>query len=680
MSVINPVLYFIRTDNDGDCFILKLDETNNWQIDSGSSLFPSYQNFKSAVLKRKITNFKGIIITNPRQKHLDGMIRFLKECFSPEDAHTKEFPNLDFRVVLTEEFRNNQIIDILSDNGFEIENKEPKFEYQNLFMECFFHENGKPLILRHRKSDEKGVNAIDYNNDNMTIMENNATIQTDLSSILTYLQYLNHDGIKKSMFLTSDNIASWIQKILTTKINIYQKIQRPSIDIFQVPHHGSRFNSIVSETYINPPKYVHQQFALMVILYHGGQFDFKGLNDKIDIEADFEIMLNFTNFEIFKKAALLDGYIQTLSNPTAIKHFLKHMAKALVIRTSTKNINVDWDWNEINWSEVAKKLYIIYKMNQTTESCCWPKYDFIKDVIDIPKKDIEPYFNNTTIGNITEEQLDSYFNSIKERIYENFDIIICTKHKNKIKHRPPYATHLRPLLNPMWDCLDISPLTFRYIASSISNFYKSFIAGTYIISSGSRHGHPSPLVIIGIIKSILEDVNEMRNARILLTSGSKINMNLLASAVEDLLENESYDIYKLLNQRIKIYSINDSSYEVGIKLSDGEFEDPKSVKLLNWNSSENVEIKKISNIIKNIPEQPIDKFSKSFIKILTKDKQLWLGVSEKGDLAPSDRPVLFWITNVPFLDQKLHIVYLIVTSILLLNSCGLLRMNVINFI
>ncbi|CAG8731690.1 10722_t:CDS:2, partial [Gigaspora rosea] len=134
-------------------------------------------------------------------------------------------------------------------------------------------------------------------------------------------------------------------------------------------------------------------------------------------------------------------------------------------------------------------------------------------------------------------------------------------------------------------------------------------------------------VMIGIIKSILEDLNEKRNARILLTSGSKINMNLLASAVKDF------------------------SCKVGIKLSNGEFEDPKSVKLLNWNSSEDAEIKKISNIIKNIPEQPIDKISKSFIKILTKDKQLWLGVNEKGDLAPSDIPVLFWISNVPFLDQ-----------------------------
>ncbi|CAG8840563.1 11206_t:CDS:1, partial [Racocetra persica] len=210
-----------------------------------------------------------------------------------------------------------------------------------------------------------------------------------------------------------------------------------------------------------------------------------------------------------------------------------------------------------------------------------------------------------------------------------------------------------PLLSPMWHCLNISPLAFRYIASSISNFYKSFIAGTYIISSGSKNRCPSPLAMVGIIKSVLEDSNVKRNARILLSSGSKINMNLLALVVNDLfenVENKSYDIYELLNQRIKIYAIDDNSYKVGIDLFNDEFEDPKSVRLLSWNSSENSEIKKISDTFKTIPEQPINKISEFYIKIIN-DKQLWLGVNEKGDLVPSEKPILFYISNVPFLDQ-----------------------------
>ncbi|KAF0436560.1 hypothetical protein F8M41_004703 [Gigaspora margarita] len=630
MSDNIPTLNIIRTD-DGDCFILKLGETNNWQIDSGPARFPSYQYFKSAILN---------------------------QCFSLEGIHAKEFPNHDFHVVLTEKFRNKRIIDILRDNGFEFDNEESKFEYPNITMECFFHENGMPLILKHSKDAKQEVNTV-ANRDNVSIMRNNAKIQTDMSSILTYLQY-ESNGIKKSIFLTSDNIASWIETILTTKLNVYQQSrlnERLFIDIFQVPRNGLRFNSIIAR-YVNPPKYVHQQFAIMVILYYGGQFDFKDLNNKsvIDIKFDFEILFNSTNFETFMKAALLQGYIQTLSSPNAVKRFLKSMAKALTIQRSSKNNYVDWDWDKINWPEVARKLYFIYKMNQTTESYCWPKYDFIKDVIDIPKKDnFDPYFNNTLRGDIIEEQLYSYFNSIKKRIYENFDIIISPiEHKNKKrKHRPQYATHLRPLLNPMWSSLDISPLVFRYIASSISNFYKSFIAGTYIISSGSKHDHPDPLVIIGIIKSILEDSKEERNARILLSNGSKINMNSLTSAANDLLEYKSYDIdiHKLLNQHIKVYAINDRSYEVGIKLSNGEFESPKSVRPLNWNRSEEVAIKKIFDTFKTIPEQPINRISEFYIKILIENKKLWLGVNEKGDLVPSNKPFLFMVSNVPFLDQ-----------------------------
>ncbi|CAG8803839.1 12293_t:CDS:2, partial [Gigaspora margarita] len=554
-----PTLYIIRTDN-SDCFILKINETNNWQIDR-------------------------IIVTNPHKNHLDSIIRFFKECFSLEGIHTKGFPNLDFHVILTKKFKNKHIINILRDNGFEFENKESKFEYPNITIKCFFHENGMPLILRHRKNAEQNFNTVGNRDNNVTMMRNNEKIQTNMSSILTYLQYTNN-GIKKSIFLTNDNITSWIQTILTTKLNVYQQSrlnERPFIDIFQVPSNGSRFNSIISH-YVNPPKYVHQQFAIMVILYYGGQFNFKDLNNKtaIDIKFDFEILLNSTNFETFKKAALLQGYNQTLSNQNVVKHFLKSMAKALTIQRSSKNNNVDWDWDKINWPEVARKLYIIYKINQTTKLCGWPKYDFIKDVVDIPKKDnIDSYFNHTIRGDIIEEQLYSYFNR------------------------------------------------------------------TYIISSGLKHDHPDLLVIIGIIKSILEDSKEERNARILLSSGSKINMNLLSLAVNDLLEYKSYDIdiHKLLNQYIKVYITNDRSYKVGIMLSNGKFESPKSVRHLNWNRSEEVAIKKIFDTFKTIPEQPINKSSEFYIKILIENKKLWLGVNEKGDLVPSDKPFLFMISN-----------------------------------
>ncbi|KAF0445585.1 kinase-like protein [Gigaspora margarita] len=86
-------------------------------------------------------------------------------------------------------------------------------------------------------------------------------------------------------------------------------------------------------------------------------------------------------------------------------------------------------------------------------------------------------------------------------------------------------------------------------------------------------------------------------------------------------------------------------------LSNGEFEDLKSIKLLNWNSTEKTVIERISSIFKNIPEQPINKISESYIKLLIKDKQLWLSVNEKGELVPSDMPTLFRISNESFPDQ-----------------------------
>ncbi|CAG8750515.1 9879_t:CDS:1, partial [Ambispora leptoticha] len=239
---------------------------------------------------------------------------------------------------------------------------------------------------------------------------------------------------------------------------------------------------------------------------------------------------------------------------------------ALVISNSEKD-DVDWKWNEINWPDIGRKLYGFYKNNQNSDPINWKKYDFIKNR-----------------DNICEEELDRYFNSIKKRIYGNFDIIIIyTKRSNQMKRRSQYAKNLKPLLNSMWNCLKFSPLAFQYIVSSTSNFYESFIAKTYVISSESRHGHPDPLDIVRIAKSILEDSNKERNASILLTNGTKINMNLLATTINNLVKNEtnqSININDKLNQIIKVYANCGKTYEVSVKLSNDAPNYPKNATLL----------------------------------------------------------------------------------------------------
>ncbi|CAG8585932.1 3098_t:CDS:1, partial [Dentiscutata heterogama] len=699
-----PILHSIYTGNgeDSSILVLELDADNIWLVDSGFSRSPSYQYFRSAILKHKISNIKGIIITNTHAGRLNGITRFLKEFFS-QDISTEESQKLDCLIILTKEFINEPIIDILKDNEFEIihdfDDKKPIFESQNINLKCFFHDKGRPLILKRKRNVdqntsfyEKTVRYVTTNSmvtnyvspilsnyglnnyvENSSLVKifglgrsevkpssntsiersinelstnvqgNKSKAHADLSSILTCLQYTCNSKVG-NMILTSDSIASWILEVVTIKLKEYQQTQlneRPFIDVFQVPNYGSRINSMVG-THVSLPQYVNQQFALMMILYYGGQFDFKDLDDKAAIETDFEIMCNFSNFEIFEEAAQSKGYIQTPSNLAAIKNFLKFMARALVIRRPEKDSNINWNWDEINWPEVGRKLYIIYKMNQKTKQHHWPKYDFIKDEVGISDEELDEkfdsYINNIRRGNITEKQLYVYFKSIKRRIRKNFDIM----HKD-----------LKPLLSSMWHCLKISPLSFRYIASSISNFYNSFITKTYIISSGSRHGHPDSLVLVGIIKSVLEDLNEEeREVMILLTNGSKINMNLLTSAIDDLLENKSSDIQKLLSKRIKVYTINDSAYEVSIKLSNGELLDPKSAQLLSWDSTGKEEIKKITDIFKrnkNLPSQPIDKKVIYNIKILNQDN-LWLSVDKEGNLASSDVPVSFLI-SLSFPDQ-----------------------------
>ncbi|CAG8676464.1 44271_t:CDS:2, partial [Gigaspora margarita] len=84
------------------------------------------------------------------------------------------------------------------------------------------------------------------------------------------------------------------------------------------------------------------------------------------------------------------------------------MTRALVVRISEKDNNINWSWDEINW----------------------PEYDFIKDEIDTSDDELDPYLNKIKRGNITEEQFYAYFRSIKKRIRENLDILICANNKD----------------------------------------------------------------------------------------------------------------------------------------------------------------------------------------------------------------------------------------------------------
>ncbi|CAG8688021.1 583_t:CDS:2, partial [Dentiscutata erythropus] len=341
-----PILHsiYMCNDEDGSILVLELDADNIWLVDSGSSRSPSYQYFRAAILKRKISNIKGIIITNRHAGRLDGIKRFLKKLFS-QNISTEESQKLDCLVILTKEFNNEPIIDILKDNEFEIINdlndKESIFESKNITIKHFFHDKGIPLVLKCKKNVEQNTSFLQSCYENAVRLSNyvennslarilglgrgeietssNLLIERTINELSTNLQgnkskaHVDLSSIPCNpkdgdMVLTSDNVASWILEVETIKLKECQQIQsneRPFIGIFQVPNYGSRINSM-ARTHVSPPKYVKQQFVLMMmILYYGGLFDFKDFDDKTTVEADFEIMCDFSNFEMFEEAAKL---------------------------------------------------------------------------------------------------------------------------------------------------------------------------------------------------------------------------------------------------------------------------------------------------------------------------------------------------------------------------------------
>ncbi|CAG8800736.1 1821_t:CDS:2 [Gigaspora margarita] len=108
MSGNVPILYSIYTRNveDSSRLVLELDANNIWLVVSGFSRSPCYQYFRAAILKRKISNIKGMIITNTHAGRFGAIIKFLKD--------------------------NEPIIDTLKDHEYELVNdfddKMPIFE------------------------------------------------------------------------------------------------------------------------------------------------------------------------------------------------------------------------------------------------------------------------------------------------------------------------------------------------------------------------------------------------------------------------------------------------------------------------------------------------------------------------------------------------------------------------
>ncbi|CAG8842922.1 5803_t:CDS:1, partial [Racocetra persica] len=184
----------------------------------------------------------------------------------------KEFQNLDY-VILTEEFREMPIVEIIKQHEFEEIHGLNDIQIVNhTYIKCFFQEKGGPLIFKRIKKDEKkeSLNIVSYmqnipvsdymanitvpsfvtncvepvakyvsnvnyvanlvpiageiyNNyissepsikliieQSSNIQNNKSDIPVDISSIITYLQHTLKDGNIKTMLLTSDNDASWI--------------------------------------------------------------------------------------------------------------------------------------------------------------------------------------------------------------------------------------------------------------------------------------------------------------------------------------------------------------------------------------------------------------------------------------------------------------------------------------
>ena len=470
--------------------------TNNYLVDGGPVVNPKiFWGIAAYLVEHARTqkgefSLKGIVVTHPDHDHIGGILRLLQE-FPPNKDPKENRAKLIFNgpLLITEYFKGNRegdkLINILKECKFvskELDNNPSNAGFGGNFEFHFFTDpDGKynGLTFNYQKQLHPTLmmkahlvrNTVDDSIPNR-------------SSIITV--WKDPDPCKElQVVLTGDSIGYRVLQLLKPPT----AAQGKSVNVFQVPHHGSARNSLPLEQNVLPPApdttLVKQVFAFRFLL--GYTFDSGNWNKIVNQELGDDGISDF-NEKLGKCGFLFEDMMSYIVPATV---------KALNANT---NINPPSSYNK-----------------SKAEYC----YDQVKiAVVDIEQnveqhKDMESIlkFSNMAFFGTPRNHLYTVTMKAAQRHLEiergNSDIVqICRKELIDRNNR----------------------LLDEITALQVAQFYKSFQAKVYYISAVEwKHHHPHQSLLNGLIHA---SVVQKNNCTILLSSGDVLRLKKLPDPKE----------------------------------------------------------------------------------------------------------------------------------------------------
>ena len=542
----------------------------------------------------------GAVVSHPDADHLDGVERLFRELL-PKNYQLKvadETPEkrliCNGPVLLTRKFALQKeaycsFSNFLLDAKFEVSLNED--DIQNAFggNGMFFTFPTSPGVLysRYERSIEEKP----------SIKEQKAKLAKGIkredkdlnkSSIILYVE----KGGK--ICLTGDahghDITSTLRK---------QNVQ--DLDIFKIPHHGSRENSILGT--VLPPKWAIHNLAAMLLLRTTVREEVA-----LDNDSEEEDDVKHLSETIKDIAGCGNGeMVQRVADT-----FREELIRKKRIENKSESINTFL-------AKVGKKHMEIVRAIQENTKDPWKgvkPLEELKPWKDLTKSVVMKYlegFERGTESPVKRDKVDFAASSIKHSI----ELLL-----GKAKVFKSY-----------------------FYKFGIGKFFDSFHAKTYYFSAEGRYQHPSPLVVKGIIKAA---VKKKKPCRIVFTSGGCVPSTHLPDV-----NSESFQGWKEL---VSLYYLEG---DFSFKLDPGEDVSiaPSGTKKLQHDDGKPSEVAEQlrNNPAFTIPHRSfLPEVDRYCVTAIVSEKTYWLDVKDDRNLFVASTKRILTVSNAPCINGGLR--------------------------
>ena len=383
-----------------------------------------------------------------------------------------------------------------------------------------------------------------------------------------------------------------------------------NLDIFKLPHHGSRHNSILGT--VLPPPWVFQNLASMLLL--SLSLNIKNTFDEnLEEESDIDYLCH--------QLKIMDGD----GNGEKVQRVAEAFLKELTARI--KNVE-----GKITPEILLKKIQ--------------EKHIEIVSAIQHQPGQVDPCKNMKPLKPLQDWQ------TLTERVANR--LMFCTFSTTTDSDRFSKTCKV-DLSTFVGDLMGNNTIYRDFFEAKIGidKFFECFDSKTYYVSASSRYGHPSADVIKGIIKAA---VKKKKPCRIVFTSGGAIPSEHLPDV--------QLKHYKDWNKLVSLYYLKSN---VSFKLDPSSEANVAPTGTAKFESDDKVRIEVAAQLKKNfgftIPRRSfLSTLDKYYVKTEISDKKFhWLKINPDETLfltsTKSDQNVLF-VSNAPSINGDLRMITL----------------------